>query len=358
MRFMLQPLDQIQPRRIALIKPSALGDIVHALPVLAALRRRFPDAHIAWIVNHSYQPLLDGHPDLNETIPFDRKALERGLGRTLVYSLRFLNQLRRRRFDLVIDLQGLFRAGLMTWATGAERRIGLSTAREGAVRAYTDVVPVADFFAIHAVDRYWLVAEALGVKEKDIRFHLPVDPAALHWASERLAAYPRPWLMLGVGARWQTKRWLATHFATVARHVQKRFGGTGIFVGSADEKTAAQQTALTIPGPTCDLTGATTLPQLVALLSLADMLLANDTGPLHIAVALGRPIVAPYTCTRALLTGPYGRRAAVAETTVPCAGSLIKQCDRMDCMRELTPERVWPLVEEGLVRWQSTGRCA
>ena len=117
-------------RRIVLIKPSALGDIIHALPVLTALRRRFPAAHIAWVVNHSYEPLLKGHPDLDETIPFERGR--RGGWSALKYNAGFLAGLRRRRFDLVVDLQGLLRSGLMTFATGATRRVGLGSAREGA----------------------------------------------------------------------------------------------------------------------------------------------------------------------------------------------------------------------------------
>src|SRR5438105_337776 len=154
------------PTRIVLIKPSALGDIVHSLPVLTALRQRFPAAHIAWVVNKSYEPLLRGHPDLDETIAFDRNALRAGLGDTVLTYLRFLARLSNRRFDLAIDLQGLFRTGAMTWASGAPRRMGLSSAREGAAHAYTDCIRVPDAENLHAVDRYWLVAEALGVKTK------------------------------------------------------------------------------------------------------------------------------------------------------------------------------------------------
>jgi lipopolysaccharide heptosyltransferase I len=355
---MKPPLEEYRAERIAIIKPSALGDIVHALPVLTALRQRFPAAHLAWIVNKSYEPLLAGHPDLNETIAFDRKAAQRGMRSMVLYNLRFLQELRQRRFDLVIDLQGLFRAAVMTWASGARRRVGLSTAREGAVRAYTDVVPVADFFAIHAVDRYWLVAQALGIKQKEIRFNLPVVPAALEWAREQLMPLPRPWLMLTVGSRWQTKRWPVEHFAALTREAQSRFGGTAVFLGGGDETALAQQTAAGLTGPTLDLTGRTTLPQLSAVLSLADLLVSNDTGPLHLAVALGRPIVSPYTCTRALLTGPYGRQRSVVETKVWCAGSLVKQCSRMECMTELTPAKLWPLVEEELSAWQTAQRCA
>src|SRR5438270_735258 len=166
--------------RIALIKPSALGDIVHALPVLGALRHRFPDAHITWVVNRSYEPLLKGHPALDATLPFDRAALRRGGPvRGLGYALRFARRLRAGRFDLVLDLQGLFRSGLMAAVTGARRRVGFSDAREGATYFYTEVVPAPGLDAIHAVDHNWLMAEALGAGDAPKRFDVPLDPAAV-----------------------------------------------------------------------------------------------------------------------------------------------------------------------------------
>src|SRR5947209_1189936 len=173
-RTRMTPLSDYPARRIALIKPSALGDIIHSLPVLTALRHRYPDAHISWVVNRGYAPLLEGHPDLNEVLPFDRKLSRAGLlGRLNNYG-RFVGALRERRFDLVIDLQGLFRSGLMALASGAPRRVGLSTAREGARWFYTDVVRVADFNAVHAVERCWLIAEAFGVGDLRKEFRVPV----------------------------------------------------------------------------------------------------------------------------------------------------------------------------------------
>src|SRR6266404_1145349 len=142
------PLRDLVAQRIALIKPSALGDIVHSLPVLSALRQRYPDAHISWVVNRSYAELLRGHPDLNAVLPFDRGASQCGWVTAVRNYGRFFAGLRQQRFDLVIDLQGLFRSGLMTACSGAARRVGLSTAREGATWFYTDVVYVADFRAL------------------------------------------------------------------------------------------------------------------------------------------------------------------------------------------------------------------
>lgn len=347
------PLCDYPAERIALLKPSALGDIVHSLPVLTALRRRYPHAHITWVVNQVYAPLLDGHRDLNDVLPFDRRASHRGWKAAVRSWLVFLRELRRRHFDLVIDLQGLSRTALMMAATGARRRVGLSTAREGATWTYTDVVPVADFNAIHAVDRCWRIAEEFGVGDAPKEFHIPIPDEARRWAEATTRGYPRPWLMLGPGARWMTKRWPPQQFAALARRAWDAFGGTVFFVGGDEETPAAQAVRRRLSGPSRDLTGRTTLPCLAALLQRADVMLANDTGPLHLAAALGRPIVSPYTCTRVRLNGPYRLQAGAVETTVACRGSYIKRCSRLDCMKELTPERLWPILAGVLRSWRS-----
>ncbi len=342
------------PKRILLIKPSALGDIVHSLPVLTALRQRFPQAHLAWVVNRAYAPLLQGHPDLDEIIPFDRNVLRRNwLAGSLAY-VDFLRALRSQRFDLVLDLQCLLRTGLMALATGARCRIGLRSAREGAHLCYTHLIEDRrEQDSAHAVDRYWRIVQALGVASARRAFRLPIHADARAWAQQQLRDYPRPWVMVGVGSRWRTKRWPPEFFGELVRRAQAEFGGTAVFVGAAEEAELARTAAAGLAGPVCPLAGATTLPQLVALLAAADVMLANDTGPLHLAVALGRPVVAPYTCTLIRATGPYGQEDRAVATSVACHGSYLKRCARMDCMRELTPDRLWPTLQQVLRTWQT-----
>jgi heptosyltransferase I len=344
------------PERIALIKPSALGDIVHSLPVLTALRRHFPAAQIAWVVNRAYAPLLYNHPDLNEIIPFDRGAMRGGLIAGGMSFARFLHDLPKRRFDLVIDLQCLLRTGLMTLATRASVRIGLASAREGATMCYTHRVDDRTDVT-HAVERYWRVAEALGECSHKA-FHVPIQAEARAWARERLQSFPRPWLAVGVGSRWLTKRWPPEHFAALARLTHEKFGGTSVFVGSPEEAPLADQSAALLSGPVARLTGKTTLPQLVALLAECDAMIANDTGPLHLAVALGRPVVAPYTCTLIEKTGPFGQGERAVSTSIWCRGSYLKTCPRMECMAELTPDRLWPKLESILRTWQKQPHAA
>lgn len=349
------PLTEIQPKRLAIIKPSALGDIVHAMPFANALRQRFPNSNITWVVNKSYVPLLQGHPAIDSLILFDRSGMKKGWKNSAVGILQFAKELRKPRFDAVVDLQCLARTGLMCLASGARRRIGLSTAREGARYAYTDIVDIPEGKNIHAVDSYLKVANAFGLQVTAPEFAVPVQADALSWAQAQLSGLPRPWLAFGVGARWLTKRWLPEHFAELANRAQQRFGGTVFFVGTPDEAPLATQVFDQLNGAKLNFCGSTSLTQLIALLSLCDVMVANDTGPLHVAVGLGKPTVAPYTCTVTKRHGPYLQLGGV-ETNVPCKGSYIRTCDRLDCMKELTPDRLWPTLAQILSTWQSLSR--
>jgi heptosyltransferase-1 len=348
---MLAPLDRFEAQRIALIKPSALGDIIHALPVLTALRVRFPSAGITWVVNTAFEPLIRHHPDLTDTLPFDRGAFRKAPWHSAQYALSFASKLRERQFDLVIDLQGLFRSGLMCLATGASRRVGFLTAREGSRYAYTDKVRAPNVRLMHAVDRNWKIAEAFGVGDLPKRFHLPVNVTEVDGVQAELTGLPRPWVVVAVGAKWVTKRWPPGHFAALLQRSQSRFGGSCLFIGTREDTALSQEVMQNLNGPARDLTARTSLPRLTALLSLCDAMVGNDTGPLHLAAALGRPCIAPYTCTRVALHGPYTSKRGVVETTVPCGGSYRKSCPDMICMPELTPDRLWPHLEETLNAW-------
>jgi ADP-heptose:LPS heptosyltransferase len=336
-------------QRIAILKPSALGDIAHALPVLAGLRAAHPLAQITWIVNKSFEPLLAGHPHLDATLAFDRDAFRRGPLASVKYLWRLSETLRKQRFDLVVDLQGLLRTGLMCGMSGAPRRVGFAEAREGAARFYTECVSVPDADRIHAVDRYWRIAVHLGATGVP-QFHLPVSAAEREEVRAEFRGLPRPWVAVAVGAKWITKRWPPRFFGETLRMLQGHSGGTAIFLGTGADTADSLEAASALSGPWRDNTGKTPLPRLVAMLAECDLMLGNDTGPLHLAAALGTPCVAPYLCTSTALHGPY-RQFGGVETNVPCGGSYLKQCPRGKiCMDELTPARLWPSLTKALAQ--------
>jgi lipopolysaccharide heptosyltransferase II len=339
-----EPLSELRPSRVCVIKPSALGDIVQSLPVLSALRARWPEAHLAWVVNRPLVGIFERQPDLNQVIPFDRAAS--GLGRIAAIG-NLAGELRRGRFDLTIDLQGLLRSGLMTLATAAPRRVGFADAREGATLAYTDRITVATRQQ-SAVDINWLMAQAFGCTGSPPTVKLGTDPLEIAWAERALVGLPRPILAIHPGAQWETKRWPAASFLELARRSHAEFGGGVVLLGGPDDVAIGGELAKSLTGPSVNLAGRTSLLELAAVSGAADVFLSGDSGPMHLAAAVGTRVVAVFTCTSPVRARPYGSGHRVVATCVSCAASYVKTCPTLHCMLELSPDRVWPELARAL----------
>ncbi|MGA2498414.1 MAG: lipopolysaccharide heptosyltransferase I [Tepidisphaeraceae bacterium] len=333
------------PERILLIKPSSLGDVVHALPVLNLLRRRFPRARISWMLAAACAGLLEGHPQLDEIILFDRKRLGTAWrSPRALQELWNLNRgLRHRRFNLVIDLQGLLRSGWMTWRTGAADRVGFANAREGAWLFYNWRIPI-ETMEQHAVERYLKVAEAVGCGREPVefRFHVTDEDRA---QVDALIPPREKFAVLLPATNWATKRWPAERFAAMVGAIEKRFGLKSVVAGAADAAGLAPRIQ-----PHFDVTGKTRLRQLVALLERASLVIANDSGPMHIAAALGRPLVCVFGPTNPVRTGPFGRNDSVVRVTIPCAPCYSRTCSHRSCLEWLEIEPVLRAAERQITR--------
>ena len=186
-----------------------------------------------------------------------------------------------------------------------------------------------------------------GAEVSEPRFNLPIAEEDRCWAAEVLAEVPRPRVVLNLGARWLTKRWPPEHYAEIGRRAIAKFGGGLIAVGASEDRPLVDALARhAAPTRLLDLCGRTRLPQLAALSLEADLMISNDTGPLHLAAAAGARVLGIYTCTSPNLTGPYGPRAATVQSCVWCAPSFLKNCNRLDCMSQLTPDHVWSVVND------------
>jgi len=342
-----------EPRRILIIKPSSLGDVVHALPVLAAARATYPRAHLAWLISASFAPLLAGHPLLDEVIPFDRRRFGRMLRdpRTLAEFARFVRDLRHRRFDLVLDLQGLFRSGFLAWATGARRRVGFRAARELAWAFYTcRVVPPAG--DTHAVQRNVALARAAGLRLDTPAFPLGLRPDELDRARALLATTAGRDLPTFVavvpGARWPSKQWPAERFAELIDALHAAGRPPVVLLGSPDERPLAAAILRVVHAPVIDLCGRTDVRTLAAVLALAAQVICCDSGPMHIAAALGTPIVAVFGPTSPARTGPYAAGAQIVSRALPCAPCYARRCPlgHHACLRGLTAAVVLDAVRQ------------
>jgi lipopolysaccharide heptosyltransferase I len=300
--------------RIALVKLSSLGDVVHALPVAATLRAARPAARLTWIVERREAAVLRDHPALDEVIVADTRGWRRARRPgTVRAALADAAALRRRlaaaRFDVALDLQGLIKSGAIAAATRAPLRIGFAAGwgRERLSMLFTNRRVVPPPRARHVIEQYLALLAPLGIAERRLEFRLPVTPLAEARAEEWLAAEGlkphRRLVVLNPGAGRADKRWPVEHFARLARlltqdadaHVLVTWGpgeeGTARAIGAAG--------AVTLAPPT-------DLEALLALLRRASVVVAADTGPLHMAAALGTPCVGLYGPTAAARNGPFG----------------------------------------------------
>ncbi|MGH7137754.1 MAG: lipopolysaccharide heptosyltransferase II, partial [Pirellulales bacterium] len=341
---------------ILLIKPSAVGDIVHTLTVLVRLRERFPDARIDWFITPENADLVRHHPALSDVVLFDRRRYSR-FGRDWPATKGVVNlfrTLRRNQYDLVIDLHGQLRSALFTIATGAAVRIGFEKTREGAWLVYSHHIPLLSE-SVHAVDRYLWLGHVLGFEAgvPDFRIYLP--PTIESRVDELLARHglpDRPLALVVPGTVWQTKHWRVEGFAGVARHLLRRNFAV-VLGGAPKDRERVRQVAALCP-EACDLAGHTTLAEMIALVRRSAVCVTNDSGSMHLAVAFDRPLVSVFGPTSAVLTGPYRRMDAVVQTHAPCSPCLLRklsQCQHQHlCMEEVTTGMVIHRLESVLAR--------
>jgi len=337
--------------RTLMIKPSSMGDIVQALPVLTALKETHPQARVSWLVARPFAGLLEGHPRLAEVILFDRHRFAR-VGRSLSTTtefLRLLKGLRQRRFTTVIDLQGLLRSAVLALASGAPTRVGFTAARELAPIFYTvDVsVPHAE---MHAADRYMMVAQQVGLRMPMATDHLPVAPEVRAAVRRRLAEAglgPRDAFVVACpDARWETKQWPPERFAEVLERARRTTGARAVLVGAPAAAEIGRTVSAAMAEPPIDFIGATTLKELVAVIAEARAMLTNDSGPMHVAAAVGTPVVAIFGPTHPRRTGPRGPGHHVLSGRAPCSPCYRRRCpyaggpQALSCLTNVRAEEV------------------
>ncbi|MFQ5591528.1 MAG: lipopolysaccharide heptosyltransferase II [Phycisphaerae bacterium] len=340
--------------RILLIKPSSLGDIVHALPVLHGLRVRFPHSVIDWLVASTYAPLLQGHPELNDVVLFDRRRFGRmaGSARVAADFLRFTRHLRHREYDLVIDLQGLFRTGFLALVTRAAVRIGFRSAREGAWMFYSHYLPVHEP-DMHAVDRNYSVASLLDFEECPVEFNLALPHSlrddTVHWLRDMGVNDGSRVVAIAPGARWETKVWGPLRFSETIDALHQRGQVRCLLLGAAEDIPLCERITAACTSSPINLAGRTDLCRLATVIRLADVVLCHDSAAMHLAVALQRPLVCLVGPTNPRRTGPYRRLDDVLSLELDCAPCYLRrlsQCpNNHQCMEELTSTMVVSAVE-------------
>jgi heptosyltransferase-1 len=342
--------------KILIIKLSAIGDVVHSLPFLEVLRDTFPFAIIDWVVEEDASGVAEGHPAVDQLLVFPRKSwlkrfIKKGeyidVGKEVA---EFIKQLKERKYDIVVDLQGLFKSGIVTFLTHGERKIALNGGREGSLIFINERVAIPDP-DIHALERYLCIAKYLGATNLVWSGQIPIHDTHKTRVDLLLGEIGDNSTLIAVApmAKWESKLWGLGRFASLADVIKEELGAEVIFTGTESDKAAIDKILSAMRTRALNLAGRTSLKELACLYQKCAVVISTDTGPMHVATAMGSPVVvALFGPTSPSRTGPYGVKHRVIRAGLECSPCLRKRCDHMSCMKKITVDMVFSTVKEVL----------
>lgn len=328
--------------KFLIVRLGSLGDVIHGIPAAAALRGRFPHAQIDWLVDPRYAALLDLVECIDRPIAFDPRDLRIGRGR----SRSVLKDLRAAHYDAVVDLQGLLKSAVLGRLVGAARTIGFPRAhlREPLARFFYTEAPDPGG-APHVIDKNLGLLRPLGVSDPAVHFPLRIPRTdTVRSVIDRFAL--GGYAILNPGAAWPNKRWPATHFGAVAESIRREHGWRSVVLWGPGEEPLASSVAAASQGA-AEVAPATTITDLVGIARGARLMVSGDTGPLHIAGAVGTPIVALFGPTSPARNGPWATRDVSISRVVDCSCVNERSCRRaVPCIGDIAPEEVLQAVRQ------------
>ncbi|MGL5269361.1 MAG: glycosyltransferase family 9 protein [Selenomonadaceae bacterium] len=330
------------PKNILIVKLSAIGDVIHALPVSYAIKETFPEARVTWVVEPPAYDLLVNNPYIDEIILFEKKKFKSFWG--FIKNINpFRKKLQQHKYDVVLDLQGLFKSAVIAWLSGADVKLGCANMREGSDKISR---PVSGLHADgHIVERYLDVVRELGCRVETVVFPMEVTGKEADIACKLItqagADINNAYVVLAPGANWPNKRWPTKYYADLVDWLYNQkiipviIGG-----GVVDERLAAEiEAAAEIPP--VNLVGRTTLKQVAYIIKRAQAVVGGDTGPVHLGAGLGAPTVMVMGPTDAKRNGPYGQLENAIEVAYDCRWCWKRQCRfSKDCLLGIDPEIV------------------
>jgi lipopolysaccharide heptosyltransferase I len=327
--------------KILILKPSSLGDVIQALPVLRLLKLQWPESEIHWWIDSGLAPLLEGDRDLAGVVRFERRRWASPQHwPEMFHSVRWM---RNQNFDLVIDLQCLARSGAFAWLANGKTLVGLDEVREGA-RGFYDIAVRRASWHTHAVDWYLETLRALNVPVHRNFDWIPMRPAVATALKQKWPLDSGRWVALQPGARWLNKRWPVEYFSELVRQgtlvdPEIRFA----ILGGSDDSELGAMIAKVSPERALDLTGKLSLLEMIEALRVCDLMISNDTGPMHVAAALGKPVLGIFGPTEPRRTGPYGQLQNSIQGSLPCIPCMKPFCtyvQPLECLKMISPATV------------------
>ncbi len=336
---------------ILIVKTSAIGDVIHTLPALNALRRKYPEARIDWLVEEAAADLVIGHAALDTVLVSRRKAWARDLkqgraGAAWRGFSDFVTRLRATEYDLLIDFQGLLKSGIFVGLARAKRKVGFGKGMEHAECSYiflNEPVPPVNMDQ-HAAIRELLLLKAIGIESEEVVFALPIGEEQREKIGQLLEAEgvdpAKPLVAINPMTTWETKHWRNERFARVADQLLDR-GMAVVFSGGPQDVQPIEGIRKAMTGKAASLAGRTTLKELAALYEGVQVLITTDTGPMHLAAAVGTPVVALFGPTAPWRTGPFGSSHRILRAEIACSPCLKRHCDvGHECMDRITVDQV------------------
>lgn len=334
--------------KILIVKMSSLGDVIHTIPFVRVLKKKFPDAQIDWVVNEAYETLLKGNPDVSELITLKRKKWLSLIGffKNLSDIKKFSNYLKSKKYDYIIDLQGLFKSILIVLMANGKKVVGFSNPREPVSSFYDE--KIEGDYNHHAILRYLSLLKSLGIewKKEDIDFFIPLTDKDIECVNNFLKGFginDNRYAVFAPFSRWKTKMWGQHNFQKLAEIFETK-GLPIVFTGDKNEK-------LSFPAKR-NLVGRLTINQLYYLMKNSLFVLTCDSGAMHIASASGAKVFAIFGPTSSHRTGPFSLRipsTIIKKEGIECAPCFKKECNKsMECM-DIPVEEVYKIIEKDLL---------
>ncbi|MGL5271030.1 MAG: glycosyltransferase family 9 protein [Selenomonadaceae bacterium] len=330
------------PKNILVVKLSAIGDVIHALPVSYAIKESFPEAKVTWVVEPPAYDLLTNNPYIDEIILFEKKKFKslRGFMKQIGP---FKRKLQREKYDVVLDLQGLFKSAAIAWLSHAKLKFGCANMREGSNKISQPVIgPNAGG---HIVERYLDVVRKIGCQVQQVVFPMEITEReadiAIRLMKQAGADINNRYVVLAPGANWPNKRWPTKFFAQVADWLYNKNIIPVVIGGGVVDERLAGEIASGAEIPPVNLVGKTTLKQLAYIIKNAQAVIGGDTGPVHLAAGLNIPVTMLMGPTDANRNGPYGQTENALEVDCDCRYCWKRECRlQRDCLEQISVQRV------------------
>ena len=336
--------------KILIVKTSAIGDVTHTMPALNAMRHKYPNAHITWLIEEASADVIKNHKSIDRVLVSKRKTWIKNFKKghflkTLKEIIKFIKQLRDTEYDLVIDFQSLLKSGILIWLTKGKIKAGFGRGMEHSEHSYIFLnkrLPAVDM-NIHAVNRELILIKGLGIDTKEIIFDFPINEDNIKQADKLLAENGidanDKIIAINPMAKWETKLWDKRKFSIIADRLIEK-GYKIYFTGSKEDYSYINEIQKLMRNSSLNFAGKTNLKSLAALYKKSDLVVTTDTGPMHIAAAIQTPVVAIFGPTAPWRTGPFGDIHHVIRVDTHCNPCFKRQCHNPMCMKKISEDMV------------------